>query len=123
MISRHPAALNWLQSNTSIYIIIYNKNIIFHFSLFSAAHNFFLCRLNISQIAILDYYGGPHYVNVEDYYRVNLDDNSMQGINDNNIDSSDLQNISHEDASAPNEEEINIKIKNRSKYEVINIIV
>lgn len=79
--------------------------------------------MNISQIAILDYYGGPHYVSGEDYYKANLDDDNVQEINVNNMDSSDLQNISHEDASALNGEEINIKIKNKSKYEVINIIV
>lgn len=43
--SRHPAAQHWLDT-----------------------HNFFLCKLDIVQIAVLDYYGGPHYVNVTDYY-------------------------------------------------------
>ena len=38
------------------------------------AHNFFLCKLNISQIVVLDYYGGPHFVTSEDYYRATLDE-------------------------------------------------
>lgn len=44
MFSRHPAAKHWLDT-----------------------HNFFLCKLDIVQIAVLDYYGGPHYVTIEDY--------------------------------------------------------
>ncbi|XP_017480669.1 PREDICTED: protein CREG1 [Rhagoletis zephyria] len=43
--SRHPAARNWLK-----------------------AHNFYLCELEIENIFVLDYYGGPHDVSVEDYY-------------------------------------------------------
>lgn len=50
MYSRHPAAGSWLKE-----------------------HNFFLCQLDIQQIAVLDYYGGPHFVTSEDYYKV-IDD-------------------------------------------------
>lgn len=50
MFSRHPAAKHWLDT-----------------------HNFFLCKLDIVQIAVLDYYGGPHYVTVEDYMNADLD--------------------------------------------------
>lgn len=50
MFSRHPAAQKWL-----------------------ATHNFFLCKLEITQIAVLDWYGGPHYVTVEEYMKVDPD--------------------------------------------------
>lgn len=43
------------------------------------AHDFFLCRLNISQICVLDYYGGPHYVPVDEYFRVKLDSDIKKG--------------------------------------------
>ncbi|XP_023301314.2 protein CREG1 [Lucilia cuprina] len=44
-VERHPAAKNWLK-----------------------AHSFYLCELNITNIFVLDYYGGPHTVNITDYY-------------------------------------------------------
>jgi hypothetical protein len=50
MLSRHPASPNWLHE-----------------------HKFFLAKLNISQIVVLDYYGGPHYVSIDDYYTADLD--------------------------------------------------
>lgn len=50
MISRHPASVNWLDT-----------------------HDFFLCKLNISTICVLDWYGGPHYISTDDYYKANLD--------------------------------------------------
>lgn len=43
------------------------------------AHDFFLCRLNISQICVLDYYGGPHYVPVDEYFRVKLYSDTKKG--------------------------------------------
>lgn len=49
MKSRHPASTNWLDT-----------------------HNFFLCKLNISSICVLDWYGGPHYVSTDDYFNANL---------------------------------------------------
>lgn len=49
-ISRHPASERWIR-----------------------AHSFFLCTLDIEQIAVLDYYGGPHYVKSEDYYNADYD--------------------------------------------------
>lgn len=54
MISRHPASENWLNT-----------------------HDFFLCKLNISSICILDWYGGPHYVSTDDYYKVELEDDKF----------------------------------------------
>lgn len=50
MTSHHPASENWIN-----------------------AHDFFLCKMNISQIVVLDWYGGPHYVSVDDYYKASLD--------------------------------------------------
>lgn len=49
MISHHPASINWLKT-----------------------HDFFLCKLNISSICILDWYGGPHYVTLDDYFNADL---------------------------------------------------
>ncbi|XP_055535221.1 protein CREG1 isoform X2 [Wyeomyia smithii] len=54
MFSRHPAAKHWLDT-----------------------HNFFLCKLDIIQIAVLDYYGGPHYVTVEEYMKADPDSTSL----------------------------------------------
>ncbi|KAH8291798.1 hypothetical protein KR054_000735 [Drosophila jambulina] len=46
---RHPAAVHWL-----------------------AAHTFYLCALDIKNIYVLDFYGGPHQVSASDYYAVKL---------------------------------------------------
>lgn len=46
-VRRHPAAINWVK-----------------------AHNFYLCELEISNIFVLDFYGGPHKVSASDYYAV-----------------------------------------------------
>jgi hypothetical protein len=54
MLSRHPSSANWLNT-----------------------HDFFLCKLNISSICILDWYGGPHYVTIEDYFKANLEDDEF----------------------------------------------
>uniref|UniRef100_T1PLY7 Pyridoxamine 5'-phosphate oxidase n=1 Tax=Musca domestica TaxID=7370 RepID=T1PLY7_MUSDO len=48
-VERHPAAKNWLK-----------------------AHAFYLCELEIENIFVLDYYGGPHTVKPDDYYNVQL---------------------------------------------------
>lgn len=50
MISHHPASINWLNT-----------------------HNFFLCKLNISSVCTLDWYGGPHFVTPDDYFKAELD--------------------------------------------------
>jgi len=50
MMSHHPAAATWLNT-----------------------HEFFLCKLNITSICILDWYGGPHFVDSEDYFKAELD--------------------------------------------------
>lgn len=56
MVSHHPASINWLKT-----------------------HDFFLCKLNISSICILDWYGGPHYVTLNDYFKADLEaDNYME---------------------------------------------
>lgn len=52
-VSRHPASENWVR-----------------------AHDFYLCELDIQQIAVLNFYGGPHYVTPEDYYKANFDADS-----------------------------------------------
>jgi len=50
MLSHHPASARWLDT-----------------------HEFFLCKLNISSICLLDWYGGPHYIKPEDYFKAELD--------------------------------------------------
>lgn len=50
MISHHPASKNWID-----------------------AHDFYMCKMNITQVCVLDWYGGPHFVTVEDYYNAVLD--------------------------------------------------
>lgn len=48
-LKRHPAGANWIQT-----------------------HEFYLCKLNIENIYVLDFYGGPHQVSAEDYYKAPL---------------------------------------------------
>ncbi|KAH8271191.1 hypothetical protein KR018_001138 [Drosophila ironensis] len=48
-VRRHPAASNWLK-----------------------AHNFYLCELEIANIFVLDFYGGPHQVSASDYYAIEI---------------------------------------------------
>lgn len=48
--NRHPASIEWRKS-----------------------HAFYFCKLNIEQIAVLDFYGGANYVSVDDYYNANYD--------------------------------------------------
>uniref|UniRef100_A0A336MPN3 CSON003278 protein n=2 Tax=Culicoides sonorensis TaxID=179676 RepID=A0A336MPN3_CULSO len=52
MVSRHPASKKWV-----------------------VTHKFYLCKLMIQNIVVLDYYGGPHYVTISDYYNANYDSN------------------------------------------------
>ncbi|CAD6992701.1 protein CREG1 [Ceratitis capitata] len=46
---RHPAAKKWIK-----------------------AHSFYLCELEIENIFVLDFYGGPHDIPVADYYKAKL---------------------------------------------------
>lgn len=48
-IVRHPAAANWILT-----------------------HHFYLCELDIQNIYVLDFYGGPHQVKPSDYYAINI---------------------------------------------------
>ncbi|XP_055850234.1 protein CREG1 [Episyrphus balteatus] len=48
-ISRHPATKNWV-----------------------AEHNFYLCVLDIQHIYVLDWYGGPKDIPIDEYYKVVL---------------------------------------------------
>ncbi|XP_061390008.1 protein CREG1-like [Musca vetustissima] len=49
-IKRHPAAENWIKK-----------------------HDFYLCELEIENIYVLDFYGGPHNVKADDYYNIKLE--------------------------------------------------
>lgn len=48
-LKRHPAGSKWIDT-----------------------HVFYLCKLNIGNIYVLDFYGGPHDVSAEDYYKARL---------------------------------------------------
>lgn len=99
MFSRHPAAKHWLDT-----------------------HNFFLCKLDIVQIAVLDYYGGPHYVTVEDYMKADPDTRDVEA--------QPLLKLSSENAlksevisNSDDERTITIKIKKDSPVRRINLEV
>lgn len=52
--SRHPASIEWRKS-----------------------HSFYLCELVVEKIALLDFYGGPKFIEPEDYYAANFDAESF----------------------------------------------
>lgn len=99
MFSRHPAAKHWLDT-----------------------HNFFLCKLDIVQIAVLDYYGGPHYVTVEDYMSADPD---MRAVNEQPLLKIPVDNIFKPEAFSNSDDErsITIKIKKDSPVRHINLEV
>ncbi|XP_041765040.1 protein CREG1-like [Anopheles merus] len=70
MFSRHPAAQKWIQTD---------------------GHNFFLCKLNITQIAVLDFYGGPHYVTMADYLAADPDKRSKAASSSSSSNTSERQ--------------------------------
>lgn len=55
--SRHPASVHWRKT-----------------------HAFYFCKLNIEQVVVLDYYGGPHFVSPDDYYNANYDADNINSI-------------------------------------------
>lgn len=99
MFSHHPAAKHWLDT-----------------------HNFFLCKLDIVQIAVLDYYGGPHYVTVEDYMNADPDKRAVNEQQLLKLSAGDIfmpEVISNSD----DERSITIKIKKDSPVHRINLEV
>jgi len=89
-LSRHPAAKNWI-----------------------AEHSFYLCKLDILQIVIIDFYGGANYVTPEDYYNVNKTSN---GFLDHQISTNTMQLRDDNDINATadtrkHDEKIRINIK------------
>lgn len=36
-------------------------------------HNFYLCKVDIGKIIVLDWYGGPHHVDTKDYFNHKYD--------------------------------------------------
>lgn len=89
------------------------------------AHNdFYLCKLEIHNVIVLDYYGGYEKVNVDDYYNANDDDDGdvqvlavaakknvvpVAGINKSSIVNSILNNAIQKRQGPPNK--INLKLK------------
>lgn len=100
-----------------------------------SAHNFFLCKLNISQIAVLDWYGGPHYVDVKDYYKVTLDEeenlSELQSQEDNEIpmyylpedtdDSQELVDNKIQSKSSDNTKTVRIILNKNSNFDEVQI--
>lgn len=41
-------------------------------NIFFIEHNFYLCELDIKNIFVLDFYGGPHQVSASDYYAIQI---------------------------------------------------
>lgn len=87
-LSHHPAAANWIK-----------------------AHSFYLCQLDILQIVVLDWYGGPHHVKTEDYYNVNSTSNGFLNYG-NSIKQIQLVNdYRSSNSTSDNEGQVKIKIK------------
>lgn len=42
-------------------------------------HNFFLAKLKIASVAVLDWFGGPHYVPIDEYYKTSPYDEVSKG--------------------------------------------
>jgi len=99
-LSRHPAAANWIRT-----------------------HNFYMCKLDILQIVVLDWYGGPHYVKREDYYNANVTSSGFLdvGFSANAIDNSQSKIASEVFANSKNEGKIKIKIKKGSDAVTIEL--
>lgn len=59
-------------------IVIEESNNSLHYQLIilflPPAHAFYLCKLEISEIIVLDYYGGPHFVTKDDYFKADPDE-------------------------------------------------
>ncbi|XP_059612166.1 protein CREG1 [Phlebotomus argentipes] len=98
MFSRHPAAKKWIST-----------------------HNFYLCELEISQICVLDYYGGPHYVTAEEYYKA--DPEKVFGTKLTPYNDYNLQNIDDELERPHHKKSRSLHIKVRRDVDEINIEV
>lgn len=84
MYSRHPASAHW-----------------------NSAHKFMLCTLKIQQIVVLDWYGGPHFVDPTTYYNVK--------------DIGQATNDEIEVSYSNSQEELNILLKKETKIKIIKI--
>lgn len=101
--SHHPAAAKWI-----------------------VTHDFFLCKLVISEIIVLDWYGGPHNVSKEDYYNVILTNDARQAFeldqrNLNGFNEMETNNLDEETNVISNNHNHHIKIKINKKREEIDI--
>lgn len=83
-----------------------------------------MCTLNITQIVVLDWYGGPHYVSITDYYNSNDDSvvelNKFYQIDDNSLLDSAAEIYSQKDEKHIQKDR-HIKIKINKKHDEINI--
>lgn len=65
-LSRHPVILNW-----------------------KLKHNFYLCTLEIAQIVVLDWYGGAHFVPVNEYYKSTVNEAVVHSKSWNDVEKND----------------------------------
>lgn len=116
MFSRHPAAKHWLDGKCTVRENMTEKRLKFISIL---EHNFFLCKLDIVQIAVLDYYGGPHYVTVEEYMNANPDTRSAKS----QLAQRDAFDMPQVISNSDSDRTITIKIKKDSPVRHINLEV
>lgn len=94
-LSRHPAVVNWTRT-----------------------HSFFLCTLDIAQVVVLDWYGGPHFVPVNEYYKSNSE-TTVRNKSWNDVETNDVTNF--EDVHRKQHGRHHLKIKINSKRDEIDI--
>uniref|UniRef100_A0A7G3AV78 Putative pyridoxamine 5'-phosphate oxidase n=1 Tax=Lutzomyia longipalpis TaxID=7200 RepID=A0A7G3AV78_LUTLO len=95
MFSRHPAAKKWI-----------------------TVHDFYLCELNITQICVLDYYGGPHFVSTEEYFKADPEEvygKRMNKANNVNFENNEVDEIERHHRRKP--KSLHIKV-NRDIEEI-----
>lgn len=68
-VQRHESAKRWIRGWLRLLLLLLQVFIVVFLFL---AHHFYLCELEISNVFVLDYYGGPHTVSTEEYYAVKL---------------------------------------------------
>lgn len=109
--------ISWLQVIRLIWPISHRTLFVF-----LADHNFELCKVDIERVIVLDYYGGPHTVSVEEYYKANFDWKlpPIIQIDENDVTTSDEFEESEEGAES---KYVYIKIEKDSKVKVIHVQV
>lgn len=95
-LSRHPAVVNWTRT-----------------------HSFFLCTLEIAQVVVLDWYGGPHFVPVNEYYNKSITEAPVRSKLWNDAETNDVTKF--EDVHQRHHGRHHLKIKINNKRDEIDI--